>query len=160
MWGGYCPGSSRPHTPPTTGAKAVELSPAFLRAMRASPHMHPEGKRKLFPSLVYPTLSLICAREQKDRGSASSLRNSTNWLQRDFQTRLMFFLRKWKTLPRRAAKASSKRRACFVLFRCLAFVCAEHRFINVSFIHQILYISVPAFRFGFISTGNVCYIWY
>ena len=44
------------HTSPTTGAKAVELSPAFLRAnvcelshtflraMRASPHLHPKGE--------------------------------------------------------------------------------------------------------------------
>ena len=97
MWGGYCPGSSRPHTPPT-GTR--------------------EGKRKLFPSLVYPTLSLICVRKQKGKASASSLRNSANWLQRNFQTRFAFCLRKWKTPPRRAAKASSKRRACFVLFRC------------------------------------------
>ena len=53
---GYCPGSSRPHTPPTYGAKVVELSPAFLRAnvcelshtflraMRASPHLHLKGE--------------------------------------------------------------------------------------------------------------------
>ena len=32
------------HTSPTTGAKAVELSPAFLRAMMASPHLHPKGE--------------------------------------------------------------------------------------------------------------------
>ncbi len=78
------------HTSPTTGAKAVELSPAFLRAnvcelshtflraMRASPHMHPEGKRKLFPSLVYPTLSLDGAGEWEVKATAPSPRDSTN----------------------------------------------------------------------------------
>ena len=90
----------------------------------SSPFTHPrigsrKGTRKnLFPFLENPTLSLDCACELKSKTIAPSLRNSTNWLQRDFQTRFTFCLRKWKTPPRRTAKASSKRRACFVLFRC------------------------------------------
>ena len=73
MWGGYCPGSSRPHTPPTSGAKAVELSPAFLRAnvcelshtflraMRASPHCPRKEKTDSFPlSWESLTLSWLC----------------------------------------------------------------------------------------------------
>ena len=75
-------------------------------------------RRALFLSLENLSPYLDCAREFRGKVSAPSPRNSTNWLQRDFQTRLKFFLRKWKKLPRRAAKASSKRRACFVLFRC------------------------------------------
>ena len=59
------------HTSPTTGAKAVELSPAFLRAnvcelshtflraMRASPHLHPKGKDGLFSSLLRISLLFL-----------------------------------------------------------------------------------------------------
>ena len=90
----------------------------------SSPFTHPrigsrKGTRKnLFPFLENPTLSLDSVREQKVKASAPSPRNSTKWLQRDFQTRLKFFLRKWEMPLRQTAKASSKRRACFVLFRC------------------------------------------
>ena len=115
-------------------------------------------RRALFLSLENLSPYLDCAREFRGKVSAPSPRYSTNWLQRDFQTRLMFFLRKWKKLPRRAAKASSKRRACFVLFRCLAFVCAEHRFINVFL--RIKFYTFPSRHSDLVISAQEIYVIY
>ena len=69
------------HTSPTTGAKAVELSPAFLRAnvcelshtflraMRASPHCPRREREKIsFPSLrIQPFLLMVLASGKTNR---------------------------------------------------------------------------------------------
>ena len=56
MWGGYCPGSSRPHTPPNGGANVCELSHTFLRALMASPPCPRKEKTGSFP-LSWESLS-------------------------------------------------------------------------------------------------------
>ena len=132
------------HTSPTTGAKAVELSPAFLRAkavelspaflranvcelshtflraMRASPHLHPKGESgaALLSSLGNLTSPPRRLERVESQNECSKPERFDELALAWFSDTIDVLLAKVNNAAPIDSRSKLERRARFVLFRC------------------------------------------
>ena len=139
MWGGYCPGSSRPHTPPTGIRKRQRsISAPFL--------------------YIYPHLSIVLV------STKSSWVLQAREIRRiDFSAvyrhNYSFSCGNGKCRPHKQQKQARRTSLLrFVSFRCLAFVCTEHRFINVFL--RIKFYTFPSRHSDLVISAQETYVIY
>ena len=108
------------HTSPNFGANVCELSHTFLRAMRASPHLHPKGEAgaSRLSSLRYLSSPPRLRPRVQDQNECSKPTKFDELTLALLLDTIDVFLAEVKNAAPIDSRSKLERRACFVLFRC------------------------------------------